>query len=102
MAQVGVRAGGPVPAQVVDGLGQVVGDGPHVGRLAGPGHGHVGQFPAPAVGEEVGPLGGRALGTMDGERNAKLVLGVVLERDALGMDLYRRKRPPWRGLGGAG
>ena len=54
-------AGGPVPAQVLDGLGQIVGDGPYVGGLAGPGHGHVGEFPAAAVGEEVGPLGGRPL-----------------------------------------
>ena len=62
----GGALGGPVPAQVVDGLGQIVGDGPHVGGLAGPGHGHVGEFPASAVGEEVGPLGGRPLATMNG------------------------------------
>ncbi len=62
----GGALGGPVPAQVVDGLGQIVGDGPHVGGLAGPAHGHVGQFPAAAVGEEVGPLGGRSLAAMDG------------------------------------
>ena len=48
----------------------------------------------------IGVLGGAALDGGDGERNAKLVLGVVLERDGFGQDFYRRKRPPWRGVGG--
>ncbi len=56
----------PVPAQIVEGPGQVVGDGPDVGGLSGPGHGHVGEFPAAAVGVEVGPAGGGALGTVHG------------------------------------
>jgi len=34
----------------------------------------------------------------DDGRNAKLVLGVVLERDALGTDLYRRPLPAWHEL----
>jgi hypothetical protein len=44
---------GPVPAQVLGRLGQVVGHYPGMGGLPGPAHGHVGQLAPPAVGEKV-------------------------------------------------
>ena len=48
------------------GLGEVVADRPDVGGLPGPAHGHVGQLTTTAVGEEVGPGRGGALGSVDG------------------------------------
>ena len=66
MAQVGRAPARPVPAQIIDGLGRVVGDGPDVGGLSGPAHGHVGQLSAAAVGEEVRPATVVALGAMNG------------------------------------
>jgi hypothetical protein len=44
-------------------------------------------------------LGGLALRLVDDGRNAKLVLGVVLELDGFGSDLYRRAFPARRGRG---
>ena len=61
MAQVGLRRIVPVPAEVLDGLGDIVGDGPDVGGFSGPAHGHIGQLPPAAVGEEMGPADRRAL-----------------------------------------
>jgi hypothetical protein len=52
---------GPVPAQVVGGLGHVVGHHPGVGGLPGPAQGHVGPFASAAIGEQVGPGRGGTL-----------------------------------------
>jgi hypothetical protein len=41
--------------------------------------------------EEVHRLPGATLGALDDQRNAKLILNVVLGGDALGYDLYRRR-----------
>jgi hypothetical protein len=43
--------------------------------------------------EEVDLRPGAALYPFDGQRNAKLVLNVVLGGDGLGYDLYRRRTP---------
>jgi hypothetical protein len=50
-----------------------------------------------AVGEEDGPVDGDAFGFVDDQRNAKLVLSVVLGGDGSGYDLYRRRAPGERG-----
>ncbi len=61
----GGTPGSPVVTQVVDGLGQVVGHAPHVGGFAGPREGHVGEFSAAAVGEQMSPVRRRSLAAMD-------------------------------------
>jgi hypothetical protein len=62
------------------------------------GHAHVEVFAASGtVDDEHAIIDGDALGFVDGERNAKLVLGVVLRRDAFGIRLFQRNRPPWQG-----
>jgi hypothetical protein len=48
------------------------------------------------VGEEEGLSQGGALGFVDDQRNAKLVLNVVLGGDGSGYDLYRRRVPGGR------
>jgi hypothetical protein len=51
------------------------------------------------VDEHDPPVDSRALRLVDDGRNAKLVLGVVLELDGFGSDLYRRAFPARRGRG---
>ena len=80
--------GGPVPAQVVGGLGHVVGNDPGVGGLPGPAHGHIGQFPAAAVGEKVSPCSGRSLRAVD--------RGGVAESQAVGAGARRSSGPGGR------
>ncbi len=53
--------GEPVAAEVVCGLGEVVGHRPDVGGLPGPGQRDVGEFSAAAVGEQMGPVRRRPL-----------------------------------------
>ena len=94
---------GDQPSAVVAVVEGLAGGVPGVGGGDGAGLAHIAAVAVQGRGgQQVDLVPGAALDPVDGERNAKLVLGVVLERDALGMDLYRRKRPPWRGLGGAG
>ena len=61
----GCAPGRPVPAQVIGGLADVVGNDPGMGGFPGPAHGHIGQLSSPAVGEEVSPCSRRTLGTVD-------------------------------------
>jgi hypothetical protein len=88
---------GPVPAEVLDRLGDIVGDHPRRGRGPGSAHSHIRQLAASTISEQVRSIGGGALGPMGDERNSKLVLGVVLGRNAFGAGLFRRNRPPWAG-----
>jgi hypothetical protein len=91
----------PVPREIFDGLADIIGDGVNPGGLSGSAHGDVAELSAAAVAVEVGGVEGSALAAMNDGRYAKLVLGVVLERDGVGADLYRRPRPAWRGRDGA-
>ena len=102
--------------QVLGGLGQVVGHHPGMGGLPGPAHGHVGQLPSPAVGEQVGPGRGRTLTPVDrcgisqaeavgpkfftGEGELAAVVGAQDERTAVGLDCFYCG--PLRGDQGAG
>jgi len=94
----GGALGRPIPPQVLGALSEVVGDQECVGGLTGPAHRHIGELSPAAVGKEMCPLHRLALGAMNDGRNAKTGLGVVLERDALGTDLYRRPLPAWHEL----
>jgi hypothetical protein len=58
----------PVGLEVVDGLGEIVGDGMDGGAVAGPAEGDVGELPTTTGGEVVRALVGGALGAVDGER----------------------------------
>ena len=83
----GAALGGPVPAEVVDGLVEVVGDDVDGAALAGPAHRDVGEFPAAAVLEAVGDVDGGALGPVDGD-------GVAV------VEPVERPSPPGRRRGG--
>jgi hypothetical protein len=71
-----------------------VGDDADVVVVAAAGHADVEVFAGGgAVGEEDGPVDGDAFGFVDDQRNAKLILNVVLGGDGAGYDLYRRRAP---------
>src|SRR5690606_32557748 len=56
----------PVPFEVLDGLVVAVGDAVDGGGVTSSGEGDVGEFSAAAVGVDVGPVDGGALGSVHG------------------------------------
>src|SRR3546814_15655824 len=68
---------GPVSLEVFDGLGVVVGDGVEGGAVTGAAHGDVAELSAAAVGVDVGPVVGCALGSVDGEGVGVVEVAVV-------------------------
>ena len=70
------------------------GDVPGVGGVAGAALAGVAREVLEGGGAEEVDLGpGAALDSVDDQRNAKLILNVVLGEDGLGYDLYRRRSP---------
>src|SRR5487761_1817297 len=93
-------AGGPL-GQVAIALERPAADHVEVVGGTAPGHaGIAGLSVERLAAEEEGPVHRGTLALVEDERNAKLVFGAVLHRNAFGLDLYRRPRPPWQGLGG--
>src|SRR3546814_9903584 len=68
---------GPVSLEVFDRLGVVVGDGVEGGAVTGAAHGDVSELSAAAGGVDVGPVVGRALGSVDGEGVGGVEVAVV-------------------------
>lgn len=60
--------GGPFPAEVLDGLVEIIGRDVDLARLACPAHGDVGEFSAAAIGEDMSAIDGRSLHAVDGDR----------------------------------
>jgi hypothetical protein len=87
----------PVAGEVFDGLLDAVGDDMDGVALAPSAHGDVAELPSAAVFEAVSDVDRRSLGAMHDQRNAKLVLNVVVGGDGSGYDLYRRRAPGERG-----
>jgi hypothetical protein len=70
----------PVVGDVLDGLGEIVGDSVDDAGAAGAGHGDVGEFAAAAFGEIVAAFGGGALFALHGEGVAVIEVFAVERR----------------------
>jgi hypothetical protein len=86
----------PFGDQVLGCLFVAVGGDVHVGTRTGTAHGDVGELPAATVGEHVRGIDRGTLHPVHDQRNAKLILDVVLHRDGSAAALYLRNQPAGR------
>jgi hypothetical protein len=89
----------PVPAEVLDGLVDVVGHDMDVGGLSGSTHGDVSEFSAAAVGVQVGAVSSSALASVNGRGVSQGEFGRVLSGRAPGCCHHLHPRREADGIG---